>query len=329
MILAIVFPVVFILVTGLLAGGPKEPIGLVHPSERLVSLAERSGYVSIKIEPNRAALGDDILRSRVVAGVVTLPARPGAISVQFVSESAQSDALQARTDVVALLNLLSAEGPYVGVTNVTLANTHVTAPLSPFAYVAPADLVLFLGITLLVLSSSLVESRRLGILRRLTAAPVSRAAIVAAEIASRMMVAAGQAVGLLFVGVVLFRVHWGNPFAVFLVVFFLALSFSGASVLIGTASRTEEQATALAIVIGIATGMLGGCLYPLDVVGPAVRAVGHLVPQAWAMDGFIKLIYHGASFADVLPEIAALAGFAVLFTTLAVWRYDATMYSPG
>ena len=35
---ATVFPVLFILVTGLLAGSPKEPIGLVHPSPRLVHL---------------------------------------------------------------------------------------------------------------------------------------------------------------------------------------------------------------------------------------------------------------------------------------------------
>ncbi len=39
LIVATVFPVLFILVTGLLAGSPKEPIGLLHPSARLVQLA--------------------------------------------------------------------------------------------------------------------------------------------------------------------------------------------------------------------------------------------------------------------------------------------------
>ena len=38
LLVATLFPVLFILVTGLLAGSPKEPIGLVHPSERLVQL---------------------------------------------------------------------------------------------------------------------------------------------------------------------------------------------------------------------------------------------------------------------------------------------------
>jgi ABC-2 type transport system permease protein len=322
LLVATFFPVIFILVTGLLSGSPKEPVGLVHPSARLVQLAGRAGDVSIKIEPNRDALVDDILRGRVVAGLVSQPAPAGAIRVSFITETAQTDSVQARTDMVALLDLIAAEGPHSAITDTTLAHTRTEAPLSPFAYVAPADLVLFLGITLLVLSSELVESRRLGVLRRLTAAPMRQSSIVAAQIASRMLVAAGQSIGLLFVGIVLFRVRWGNPFAVGLVIALLALSLSGASVLIGIYSRTDEQAVATSVVVGIAAGMLGGCMYQLDQVGTVVREFGHIVPQAWALDAFVKLIDDRAGFSAVLPEIGALAAFAVVLTGLAIWRYD-------
>ncbi len=108
--LATVFPLLFILVTGLLAGSPKEPVGLVNPSPRLLELVQHTAGVKVRIEPNRAALSDDILRGRVVAGLVGLPARPSAIRVDFVSQSATTDAVQARTDVVALLDLIAAEG---------------------------------------------------------------------------------------------------------------------------------------------------------------------------------------------------------------------------
>ena len=46
---ATLFPVVFILVTGLLAGSPKEPVGLVHPSARLVQLAASSGDLKVRL----------------------------------------------------------------------------------------------------------------------------------------------------------------------------------------------------------------------------------------------------------------------------------------
>jgi ABC-2 type transport system permease protein len=151
-------------------------------------------------------------------------------------------------------------------------------------------------------------------------------ALVAAQIGSRLVVAAGQSVGLLFVGYILFGVHWGNPLAVGLILALLSISYAGASVLIGVWSRTEEQAIALSVVLGIAGGMLGGCMYPLDVVGSTVRQVGHVVPQAWAMDAFIRLIYDHAGLGTVLPELGALAAFAVVLSALAARVYARTVY---
>ena len=317
---ATVFPVLFIFVTGLLAGSPKEPVGLVHPSARLVQLVDHTADLRVRIEPTRAQLSDDILRGRVVAGLVMQPAPVGSpLRAEFVSESASTGAVQARTDVVALLDLMAAEGQRTAVTDATLAHTDVPAARSPFSYVAPADLVLFLGITVLLLASGVVETRRLGLMARIAAAPVRRRAVVAALVATSLCVAAVQCAGLLLVGVVVFGVHWGNPAGVVLVLALLSLAYSGAAALIALRSRTEEQAISVAVVLGIVGGLLGGCMYPLDVVGPAVRAVGHLVPQAWAMDAFVKLIYDHAGLAAVLPEIGALA----------VRAYARTVYSPG
>jgi len=326
---ATIFPVLLILVTGLLAGNAKEPVGLVHPSPRLLHLAEQAGDLKVRLEPNRAQLTDDILRGRVVAGLIGLPAPPGSLRASFVGEAASTSAVQARTDVVALLDLMAAEGTHTAVTDVTLAHTMLPAALSPFSYVAPADLVLFLGITVLLLASGVVETRRLGLLRRLAAAPVSRRAIVAAMVATSLCVAAAQSAGLLLVGRVIFGVHWGDPAAVFLVLATLSLAYAGAAALLSVRSASEEQAVSVAVVLGIVCGLLGGCMYPLDVVGPVVRAVGHVVPQAWAMDAFVKLIYDHVGVLAVLPEIAVLALFAALLGGLAVRAYARTVYSPG
>lgn len=326
---ATVFPVLFILVTGLLAHGPKEPIGLLHPSARLLHLAEGAGDLKVRLEPNRAQLGDDILRGRVVAGVVTLPSPAGTQRVDFVSESASTSAVQARTDVVSLLDLIAAEGTRSRVTDVTLAHTDVPAALSPFSYVAPADTVLFLGITVLLLASGVVESRRLGMLRRLAAAPVRPRAVIAGMVATSLCVAAVQSAGLLVVGRLVFGVHWGDPLGVVLVLATLSLAYAGAAALVSMRSRSEEQAISLAVVLGIVCGLLGGCMYPLDVVGPVVRAVGHVVPQAWAMDAFVKLVYDHVGLIAVLPEIGVLAAFAAVLLALALRAYARTVYSPG
>ena len=145
--------------------------------------------------------------------------------------------------------------------------------------------------------------------------------------ASMMVTAIAMALGLLFVGIVLFNVHWGNPLSVLLVVVLLGISIAALSVIIGTWSRSQEQAIATAVIVAIIAGMLGGCVYQLDTVSTTVNEVGHIVPQAWAMDAFVKLIYDHASFTDTLPEIGALAVFAVVLSVLAVLYYSRKVFS--
>ena len=327
LIIGTLVPVVIILITGLLEGSPKEPIGLLHPSPRLLHLAQTTDGIKVRVESNRTDLTDDILRGRVVAGIVQLPSQTASVRADFLVESATTDAVQAHTDVVALMDLMAAEGSNTKFTDETLRGTQTQAPLSPFAYVAPANLVLFMGIAVLVLAAGMVETRRLGVLQRLSAAPVRKRAIVFGQMASMMVTALAMAIGLIFVGIVLFNVHWGNPFSVFLVVALLGISVAALSVIIGTWARSQEQAIATAVIVAIIAGMLGGCVYQLDTVSTTVNHVGHVVPQAWAMDAFVKLIYDHATFTDTLPQIAALAAFAVVLSVLAVWYYSRKVFS--
>src|ERR1700722_6894145 len=327
LIIGTLVPVIIILITGLLEGSPKEPIGLLHPSARLLQLAETTDEIKVRVEPDRTALTDDILRGRVVAGLVQIPSASDSVRADFVIESASTDAVQARTDAVALMDLMAAEGTDAKFTDTTLKSTQTQSPLSPFWYVAPANLVLFMGIAVLVLSAGMVETRRLGVLQRLSAAPVHKRAIVFGQMASMMVTAVSMAIGLIFVGFVLFRVHWGNPFSVFLVVALLGISIAALSVIIGTWARSQEQAIATAVIVAIIAGMLGGCVYQLSAVSTTVKNVGHIVPQAWAMDAFVKLISDHATFSQTLPEIGALAAFAVVLSALAVWYYSRKVFS--
>jgi ABC-2 type transport system permease protein len=328
LIIGTLVPVVIILITGLLEGNPREPVGLLHPSPRLLHLAETTDGVRIRVESNRTELTDDILRGRVVAGIVQAPSSPGSVRADFVVESASTDAVQARTDVVALMDLMAAEGGHVRFTDATLHATRTEAPLSPFWYVAPANLVLFMGIAVLVLSAGMVETRRLGVVQRLAAAPLHKRSVVFGQMASMLVSAVAMALGLLFVGLVLFGVHWGNPLSVLLVVSLLGVSVAAVAVLIGTWARSQEQAIATAVIVAIVAGMLGGCVYQLNSVSPTVNHVGHAVPQAWAMDAFVKMISGRVGFTGTLPQVAALAAFAVVLSALAVWYYSHKVFRP-
>ena len=112
------------------------------------------------------------------------------------------------------------------------------------------------------------------------------------------------------------------PAATLLVAFCAALCISALGLLIGILARTEEQAIAFSLIPMFVLSGLGGAWVPLEFTGVTFQAIGHLSPVAWAMDGFKNIVVRGFGLDSVLFPAAALAGYAVLFFTLAAWRLN-------
>jgi ABC-2 type transport system permease protein len=181
--------------------------------------------------------------------------------------------------------------------------------------------VLFIFLIGLTGAGDLVETRLLGVSRRELAAPLPPRTIVLGEGLGRFLVAVAQAVVIVLFTRLLFRIDWGDLLGVTLVIAAFGLVAAAASLLVGSVARTPEQATSIGPVVGIALGMLGGCMWPLEVVPPALQRVGHLTPQAWAIDALVALMGEGDGAVDVLPQVGALCLFAAVLLPLAVWRF--------
>lgn len=48
---------------------------------------------------------------------------------------------------------------------------------------------------------------------------------------------------------------------------------------------------------------------------------GHVLPTAWAMDGFVGLIFEGRSYREVLPNVGVPLAMATAIGTLGVVRF--------
>jgi ABC-2 type transport system permease protein len=88
----------------------------------------------------------------------------------------------------------------------------------------------------------------------------------------------------------------------------------------GSLFRTPEQASSIGPAIGMAFGMLGGTMWPLEIVPDAMRLAGHAVPHAWAVDGWTTLLSRGGGVGDIATDLAVLTGFAVVLLGLAITR---------
>jgi len=123
-------------------------------------------------------------------------------------------------------------------------------------------------------------------------------------------------------------VSWGNPLAAAALIAMWALVGTGAGMVSGTLFRTPEQATAIGPTIGIAFGMLGGCMWPLEIVPPSVRLLGHATPHAWAVDAWVTLLSRGGGLADIAGYLAILAGYAIALFALASLRLRRSLVTP-
>jgi ABC-2 type transport system permease protein len=189
-----------------------------------------------------------------------------------------------------------------------------------FSYSAPTMLVLFVFLTALASGGVIIETRQLGLYERMAVAPIRRSAIVVGETLAYFTVALVQAALIVLIGAVVFGVSWGNPAAAACLVVIWALVGAGAGVLSGTLFRTPEQAGAIGPPIGIALAMLGGCMWPLSIVSNFMRQLGHVTPQAWAVDSWTDLLSRGGTLASIAPKLAVLAAFAAGLLLLSAIR---------
>jgi ABC-2 type transport system permease protein len=182
---------------------------------------------------------------------------------------------------------------------------------------APTMLVLFVFINALGAAGAMIETRRLGMYERMSAGPVTATRIVLGETIVNYAICLAQSLLIVLVGAIVFGVDWGNPLAATVLVLLWALVATGAGMLAGTLFRTPEQSLSVAPVAGILLGMLGGCMWPLEIVGTTMRQFGHIAPHAWAVDAWTEVMGRGGGLAQIGTELLVLAGFAVVLVALA------------
>lgn len=210
--------------------------------------------------------------------------------------------------------------PRVAVETSTTGTAAFPATLGRFDVGASTQLMLFVFLTSLTAAVALIETRRLGVSRRMLATPTGAGTILFGEALGRVAIALSQGLLIMLGSALLFGVGWGDPLAAGALLVAFSLVGSGAAMVVGAVFRTEQQAGAVGLLFGLGLAALGGSMMPLEFFSEPMRVVAHLTPHAWANDGFAELVRRGGGIADILPELGVLAGYAAALFLLGSWR---------
>lgn len=328
--------------------GIVAPDGDTMAQELIATVDATDGVETVTV-PDAVTLREDVARGRVSAGLV-VPAgyeqsvvevepvevsfigRPDATGGSLRSVVAAAIAQQATPGRAALLvaeaevdaelpalraAAVERRGQVVGVDVVarTLGTDELSeefAGLGQFDLGASTQLILFVFLTSLTSSATLIQTRQLGIARRMLGTPTGITSILAGHAGGRLLVALFQAAYLVVATWLLFRVNWGDPLATGAVVLLFCLVSAGAGMLIGSAFSNDSQAAGVGIGVGLGAAALGGSMMPIEFFPPGMRAVARLTPHAWANEAMAEIVRRDGGLTDVLPQLGVLAAFALV-----------------
>ena len=345
----VVLPLLIVFSLGVAIGGSvgDYKVGVVDPhptdlSRAVTARLEATANVTVVRVSDAGALRDDVARRTLDGGWVVEPgADAGDLTPFEWFSSGTGDDTQLRTIATSAIEEAGVRDRVVAVvadqtgasTDQAAAAVDAAASASPStsvtveevgepgneaasirAVLAAGELTLFIFLASATGATYLLTTRLLGVTRRVRAAPVPIAQIVTGEAISRFVVAMLQAVIVFFGSMLLFGVDWHDPLAVWLLCVAMSLVGTGVAMLLGTLGRTEQQVSAIGLMLSLVLAALGGSMQPLEFFPDTLRRVAFITPHAWMNDALWKILVEGGGLGQVWVSllVLTLAGLALL-----------------
>ncbi len=186
------------------------------------------------------------------------------------------------------------------------------------SYFAPGMALMFLMYTVSYGGRSILAEKAEGTLPRLLISPTNSLQVLGGKVFGIFLTGAAQMLILIGASSLLFRLQWGDPLGVLLLVLAAVFGATGWGLLITALARTPAQIGSVGAAVMLIFAMLGGSFVSLDNLPAYVQTIGKITPNAWAMDGFTTLALGGTLSALSTPLLALLTMGILLFLVSAL-----------
>jgi ABC-2 type transport system permease protein len=203
-----------------------------------------------------------------------------------------------------------------------LGGTKDPIEYDPRTNASAGQMITWVFIPLIGISSAFAYERQRGTLRRLLTTPTGKGTYLLGTILANVLWALVQMTLLVTFGALVMKVNWAdNPAALAVVMTASALAAAALGTMLGTFVKTEGQAAGLSIMLGMVMALLGGCWYPIELFPEVVRNIVKVLPTTWAMQGMLDILLRGQGVVGILPVAGVLLGFAAVFFVIGIWRF--------
>lgn len=188
--------------------------------------------------------------------------------------------------------------------------------LGQFDLGAAQQLLLFVFLSSLTGAATLIQARRLGVISRMMASPVTSWEAIAGQALGRFGIAVVQGAYIMVGTALLFGVDWGNLLLAGLILAFFAAVAATAAMVIGSVFDNDAVSSGVGVGLGLVLAGLGGSMVPPEFFSETLQTVSRATPHRWAYDAFAVVQRHDGGLADIVPQLGVLAAMAAVLLAL-------------
>jgi ABC-2 type transport system permease protein len=309
----------------------------------MVSALENTNYYRFGYVARTEAEADELMASGKVAFLVTIPSDFGRrvergdnpqilIEADATDPSVASGAISTLSTIAGQA-LLRAQGQQATAAENAQSRLDVVVhrrynPEGISQYnIVPGLLGVILQMTMVMMTSiALTRETERGTMENLLAMPSSPLEIMLGKVLPYACVGAVQVVVVLIAAKLLFFIPFVGGLALLLssiLVFVLGLVLLGYT--ISTVARTQMQAMQLTFFFFLPSILLSGFMFPFSGMPQWAQWLGEIFPLTHFLRIVRAVMLKGAGLFSILPEIAWLFGFVLLFAGFALLRFRRTL----
>jgi ABC-2 type transport system permease protein len=176
----------------------------------------------------------------------------------------------------------------------------------------------YLSVSLSSFAGEIRNAQIMGTLEALLVTPTSVSAILFSSSLYNFSFTSIRILVYILFGIIIFgmKLHITSLFAAFVIMALTILSFIGLGLLSAVFIIVFKQGSPLNWLIGTASGLLGGILYPVSVLPAWLQPYANLLPITHALEAIRQVLLNGATLEMVSNKALILALFAAVLLPL-------------
>ncbi|MDD4047113.1 MAG: ABC transporter permease [Tissierellia bacterium] len=303
----------------------------VEEGDAFVALIVNEGFHDSIENGNEVTIGqikvkdDTFLLSlqETVRGIITKMAgseRISKVTADFVS-SQKPSADKEKIKTSAYINVMDSrkfKNP-LKITS-TVANTNIQSGYGGMKQSMIGFSVFFSMYTMVFSIGTILSDKRYKTWDRMLTSPVSMSSILGGTMVVSFLVGIMQMSVLILGGKYLFGIDWGSSIAgIMTVTTVFVFTITSLGLMLSGIVKTEAQLGAIAPVVLTSTSMLGGTMWPLEIVNNKILLfLAELTPQKWVMQGMLNIASKGMGFESIIMPSIVLLAMGIIFFTIGV-----------